>query len=192
MKIYGFKFDRVIAKQQWSQLINHNFPTSKEIYWFDDEHCFFHSEININQTLNELLPLMENDLSCQITALITHDCDNLSKKALDLAAKYQKGKLLSIADVCLLAVLKNETDFMKIFEDYFNHLDAELLHTNEVFLANNFSGTVSAQLLYIHRNTLLYRRDKFQQLTKLNLRDFDDASLFKFWLTTISPLKLNT
>ena len=41
----------------------------------------------------------------------------------------------------------------------------------------NLSDT--ARQLYIHRNTLVYRLDKVQRQTGLDLRSFDDAVTFK-------------
>ncbi len=36
---------------------------------------------------------------------------------------------------------------------------------------------------YLHRNTLIYRIDKIQSITGLNIRHFDDALTFKMLLT---------
>jgi len=40
----------------------------------------------------------------------------------------------------------------------------------------------TAKKLYIHRNTLLYRLDKFKQETGLDVRTFNDAVLVKIAL----------
>ncbi|GJM80639.1 hypothetical protein HMSSN139_31350 [Paenibacillus sp. HMSSN-139] len=40
----------------------------------------------------------------------------------------------------------------------------------------------TAKRLYIHRNTLLYRMDKFKQETGLDVRTFNDAVLVKLEL----------
>jgi carbohydrate diacid regulator len=37
----------------------------------------------------------------------------------------------------------------------------------------------TSRLLYVHRNTLVYRLDKIQKITGLELRMFDDAITFK-------------
>ena len=37
----------------------------------------------------------------------------------------------------------------------------------------------ASRQLYVHRNTLVYRLDKIQKLTGLDLRRFDDAIMFK-------------
>lgn len=36
-----------------------------------------------------------------------------------------------------------------------------------------------ARKLYVHRNTLVYRLEKVKKITGLDLREFEDAILFK-------------
>lgn len=55
----------------------------------------------------------------------------------------------------------------------------EILETIEVFLKNDLNLTDAARELYIHRNTLVYRLDKIQKGSGLDLRHFRDAMLFK-------------
>ena len=43
--------------------------------------------------------------------------------------------------------------------------------------------------LYIHRNTLVYRLDKLQKSTGLDLRVFDDAITFKIALMVVKYMK---
>ena len=53
--------------------------------------------------------------------------------------------------------------------------DKELMATIKVFLASNSNASLSAKKLYVHRNTLQYRLDKFMEKTGVNLKDFDAA-----------------
>ena len=55
----------------------------------------------------------------------------------------------------------------------------ELLGTVEMFFKKDLNLSDTARQLYIHRNTLVYRLDKVQRLTGLDLRRFDDAMTFK-------------
>jgi hypothetical protein len=61
-------------------------------------------------------------------------------------------------------------------------LDAEMLATLEQFFALGCNVSETAKRLYIHRNTLLYRLDKFKQETGLDVRDFNHAVLVKIAL----------
>jgi len=58
-------------------------------------------------------------------------------------------------------------------------LDSETLLTIQKFFENNLNGSETSRQLFVHRNTLVYRLDKVQKITNLDLRSFDDAVLFK-------------
>lgn len=55
----------------------------------------------------------------------------------------------------------------------------EMLQTIEMFFRKDLNLSDTARQLYIHRNTLVYRLDKVQRLTGLDLRQFDNAVTFK-------------
>ena len=57
----------------------------------------------------------------------------------------------------------------------FSSLDAELSTTIRMFFEAGLSIAQTARRLYIHRNTLVYRLDKFARQSGLDLRNFDDA-----------------
>lgn len=63
-----------------------------------------------------------------------------------------------------------------------NDFDEETLLTIVKFFENNLNVSETSRQLYIHRNTLVYRLDKIQKLTGLDLRAFDDAITFKIAL----------
>jgi len=58
-------------------------------------------------------------------------------------------------------------------------LNEEMLITISKFFDNNLNLSEAARKLYIHRNTLIYRLDKIQKVTGLDLRRFEDAILLK-------------
>ncbi len=53
--------------------------------------------------------------------------------------------------------------------------DKELMATIKVFLKSNSNASLAAKKLYVHRNTLQYRLDKFMDKTGVHLKDFDAA-----------------
>ena len=55
----------------------------------------------------------------------------------------------------------------------------EMLQTIEMFFRKDLNLSDTARQLFIHRNTLVYRLDKVQRQTGLDLRRFDDAVTFK-------------
>jgi carbohydrate diacid regulator len=60
--------------------------------------------------------------------------------------------------------------------------DDETLNTVQKFFENDLNVSETSRELYIHRNTLVYRLDKLQKQTGLDLRKFDDAITFKITL----------
>lgn len=63
-----------------------------------------------------------------------------------------------------------------------DQFDDEILITVNKFFENNLNVSETSRQLYIHRNTLVYRLDKLQKMTGLDLRNFDDAIIFKITL----------
>ena len=63
--------------------------------------------------------------------------------------------------------------------------DEETLATINQFFENSLNVSETSRQLYIHRNTLVYRLDKIQKLTGLDLRVFDDAITFKIALMVV-------
>lgn len=58
-------------------------------------------------------------------------------------------------------------------------LDPEIIYTIQKFFENNLNVSETSRQLYVHRNTLVYRLDKIQKITGLDLREFDQALIFK-------------
>lgn len=68
-------------------------------------------------------------------------------------------------------------------------LDEETLTTINKFFENNLNVSETSRQLYLHRNTLVYRIEKLQKTTGLDIRVFDDALTLKIALMVIGYLK---
>ena len=67
--------------------------------------------------------------------------------------------------------------------------DEETLSTIEKFFENNLNVSETARQLFVHRNTLVYRLEKLQKTTGLDIRVFEDALTFKIALMVASYMK---
>ncbi len=67
--------------------------------------------------------------------------------------------------------------------------DDETLATINKFFENSLNVSETSRQLYIHRNTLVYRLDKLQKGTGLDLRVFEDAITFKIALMVVKYMK---
>lgn len=64
--------------------------------------------------------------------------------------------------------------------------DEETVTTIHKFFENNLNVSETSRQLYVHRNTLVYRLEKLQKSTGLDIRNFDDALTFKIALMVVS------
>lgn len=67
--------------------------------------------------------------------------------------------------------------------------DDETIATINKFFENSLNVSETSRQLYIHRNTLVYRLDKLEKSTGLDLRVFDDAITFKIALMVVKYMK---
>ena len=67
--------------------------------------------------------------------------------------------------------------------------DEEMLTTINKFFENSLNVSETSRQLYIHRNTLVYRLDKLQKSTGLDLRVFEDAITFRIALMVVKYMK---
>lgn len=70
-------------------------------------------------------------------------------------------------------------------------LDQETLFTILKFFENNLNVSETSRKLFVHRNTLVYRLEKIKKLTGLDLREFEDAIVFKVALMVKKYLSAN-
>lgn len=70
-----------------------------------------------------------------------------------------------------------------------DEIDKEILMTIHKFFENNLNVSETSRQLYIHRNTLVYRIEKLQKITGLDVRVFDDALTLKIALMVVNYMK---
>jgi carbohydrate diacid regulator len=70
-------------------------------------------------------------------------------------------------------------------------LDDEILFTIQRFFENNLNVSETSRKLFIHRNTLVYRLEKIKKITGLDIRELEDAVVFKVALMVKKYLSRN-
>ena len=92
--------------------------------------------------------------------------------------------------ICQLPIPLCKMFIREIFEGKSpDDFDEETLTTINKFFENNLNVSETSRQLYIHRNTLVYRLDKLQKSTGLDLRVFEDAITFKIALMVVKYMK---
>lgn len=100
-------------------------------------------------------------------------------------AKLGVGRLIYQLPVGLCRLFVKE-----IFGDEIpDEIDEEVLTTVNRFFENSLNVSETSRQLFIHRNTLIYRLDKLQKATGLDVRVFDDALTLKIALMVVNYMK---
>lgn len=95
------------------------------------------------------------------------------------------GRLIYQLPMPLCEMFMNEV-FQELTPDDF---DDETIMTINKFFENNLNVSETSRQLFVHRNTLVYRLEKLQKSTGLDIRVFDDALTFKIALMVVSYMK---
>ena len=144
---------------------------------------------NNNQIIKEIKNLFninkEKELDSRIILYLNGTLDDIKhtiKALIDLVLKYfdKLDKGINLAPD-ILKVSNNEDDCLNILLDkYYNdHNFLEILNT---YFNNNLNVVSSANNLYMHRNTLLYKINNFYEQTGFNLKQFKDCALLYIYL----------
>mgnify|MGYP000965595218 CR=1 FL=1 len=114
-----------------------------------------------------------------------------AQKAIEIGKAFDNGKVgLYVYDKLFIEKLlynippENCREFYnRVFKgEEFDFLNEAMIQTVQKLFENSLNLSETARQLYIHRNTLVYRLDKIQKYTGLDLRNFDDAVTFKLGL----------
>lgn len=97
------------------------------------------------------------------------------------------GRLIYQLPIPLCEMFMNEVFTDEKPDDF----DEETLVTVQKFFENNLNVSETARQLYIHRNTLVYRLEKLQKATGLDIRVFDDALTFQIGLMVANHMRFS-
>lgn len=116
--------------------------------------------------------------------------------ALRMSAVFrERGEVHSYREYLLVRMVEElPREKLEALAQQFSLADAEeiledevMANTAEEFLRSSLNVSEASRNLYMHRNTLLYRLDKIEAATGLNIRKFSDAVTFRL-LTVLYKL----
>ena len=142
------------------------------------------------ESLNETLEYNTKE-RCIISYSFVEGYKQLSKevekslKKIALAKKYNLENEVIGANSLIFEEIIDSIDkessemLIETYKDGFDKLDEEMIKTIEVFFKCGLNISESSKLLYIHRNTLIYRIEKLQKFTGFDIKNFNEAIVFK-------------
>lgn len=131
---------------------------------------FFDVISNTNQEFFLNLSLYESNEFETIEAILKDIKDKSSQISFNVV--YLNEKILLYQKITKLMSSEIKNNILKEFVS-----DDEFLNMIKVFLEKNQNSSEASKSLYLHRNTLNNRIDKFYKVTGYDLRKFEDAAL---------------
>ncbi len=115
-------------------------------------------------------------------------CFNQARSALVNGAEFDpQSSVYSYKEYALVKILSGMS--ASVIENYIKTVldknyravlnDLELMSAADAFIKYSLNISEASRSMYVHRNTLIYRLDKIEKLTGLNIRNFNDAMSFR-------------
>ncbi len=160
----------------------------------------------LEKTANTILDMLNTEAMTKVHVALRHHCHDIkevsrsykeAKMALDVGKIFYSNKNVvaynNLGIGRLIYQLPHSAVPMFIKEIFDgkspDEFDEETLTTINKFFENSLNVSETSRQLYIHRNTLVYRLDKLQKSTGLDLRVFEDAITFKIALMVVKYMK---
>ncbi len=148
---------------------------------------------DIEDHISSITETIHNNLykRCYISYYEVKDYNNINSLykegiyKISLAKKYNiSNRIFNEKSLLFESIVDSLSEEKKVkilskFNDGFNKLDDDTINTIEVFFNCDLNLSESAKNLYVHRNTLIYRLDKIKKCTSYDIRNFNEAILFK-------------
>ena len=146
------------------------------------------SLVEENISYEQIIDVLMSDLYVKLNFIVGPYLDHLTNinnhynhflENAAVALSYSEQSVISYIDA-IPALFVNQTDAS--FREKVTSLilqefaaDDELLHTIKTFMHCNLNVSLTAKKLYMHRNSLQYRLDKFIEKTGIDVRQFHQA-----------------
>ena len=131
--------------------------------------------INVNETDIAVVRQVAADVTSEELTRFARTIEDRLKSELFVRTTIGIGRLIYQLPTTLCEIFLSEV-FKK---NSIDSLDQETLFTINMFFENSLNVSETSRKLFVHRNTLVYRLEKIKKLTGLDLREFDDAIIFK-------------
>ncbi len=167
----------------------------------DDKFVIFKStKTDILNFCIKLQNTLRNDFKIEVYMGIGCNCKGymdynksylMADKAIEIGKKINPEKRIYFAEDYKLHMLlesaarESKNDYMESFKDIFEHYkeNEEMLNTIKTYFECNMSIKETASKMYVHRNTILYRLNKFKE--KYSIDIFDTVNCMKIYIALI-------
>ncbi|MBP3604360.1 MAG: helix-turn-helix domain-containing protein [Lachnospiraceae bacterium] len=160
----------------------------------------------IHQIANTIVDMMNTEAMINVRVAygtIVHELKDVSKSYKEATMALDVGKIFYVEKKVIAygrlgigrLIYQLPVNLCKIFideifaEEGSSEIDEETLTTVNKFFENNLNVSETSRQLFVHRNTLVYRLEKLEKSTGLDVRTFDDALTFKIAMMVVNYMK---
>ncbi|MBM7551116.1 PucR family transcriptional regulator [Thalassobacillus pellis] len=195
---YRFVFfiisENPMESESFQEAVQGLFPTAMPLIWEDENTGFIIEEADENfeesHSYEQIIDVLMSDFYVKLSFFVSDFFTdikqapahfNWSRQCSQVAQKHLKLSVADHLDVIPFLFLDKLSDrtseniIEAILKDAKD--DHELLKTIQVFLECNSNATLTSKQLYMHRNSLQYRVDKFIEKTGIDVRQFKEGML---------------
>ncbi|WP_243291498.1 helix-turn-helix domain-containing protein [Bacillus sp. FJAT-47783] len=193
VRFYYFITDRAVEEKDLFVETISGTITSPSVVWLNEQSGWIVDEspekTAMTEELYEITQSITSDFFIQVTLFIgqLHPVNaSLRKKIVaetELIQKiprsfFKRNSVLTFSDVISLSFLMGE-DIIKanVLSHFFGEAlqEKELTITIKLFIESNLNVTQTAKKMFMHRNSVQYRIDKFIEWTGIDIRKFREA-----------------
>lgn len=117
---------------------------------------------------------------------------NLVNELINIIIKDNISKFITLNDLIIYRLAHTASSDKQLLGlikfDIIKSMDENLLTTGLIFIENGLNISKTSNILFLHRNTLIYRLEKIKEQLNLDLKNFKDA--FVFYLSVKSFLNI--
>jgi hypothetical protein len=180
-KHYLFKFSKPIPPIEFEDALAQIGIPSEAVSYTSPEAGEFIADASFFGELEALLALMRDDFGTSITFLVSHSHTAFDDRLLKEAEAYFPNQAMFPTDVIMKEMSYRDYSSYQDLRAIFERLPRELLLTAGTYLRCGLDATLSAKRLFVHRNTFLYRLNRFIELTNLDIRDYHNALFLELY-----------
>ncbi|MFC3927701.1 helix-turn-helix domain-containing protein [Streptococcus caprae] len=181
-------------KRGLQEVLTPIYPQLESSFWLDSNRLAMVLRAELLQAsvieLQGLIPIVEEDFDCRLTALVGQVWSDQTKdqwpdifqREVAAFTRYHqqssRSQLITFLDLLYWLSVHSALDFqyfVRVFYQFIHYFEME-----DLILAlwkERGVQTKAAQRLYLHRNTLQNKLDRFLERTGLDLKNLDDLSL---------------
>lgn len=151
----------------------------------DAHHGQFEAPESALVHVEAILPLIRQDLGVQVRVLLSPDASELALLARTRWALLQEDLVNPLSEVCLAALWINDRELFAALVHRFEGVDRDARQSAETYLHCLRNTVTAATRLYVHRNTLLYRMNRFAKQAGLDPNAYYDLDLYRVYLWSL-------